>query len=263
MKTAFGICLQYFIPMRREDSDRSEMVSQILFGETFRITSESKQGKFALIKADIDGYEGWIDTRTIRYMDEKTYFHYTGLQPLILHKNVSMTSSSPGYPPLKAGAGSTFRPENGMLLPDLDMYTIPPDLTQGSATEKRSRLMTFSEHFISVPYLWGGRSDAGTDCSGLVQNLFRQAGIPLPRDASQQALTGKTLSFISEARPGDLAFFDNEDGVIVHTGIIMDNHKIIHASGRVRIDKIDHQGIYSGEDSKYTHKLRVLKNVID
>jgi gamma-D-glutamyl-L-lysine dipeptidyl-peptidase len=113
--------------------------------------------------------------------------------------------------------------------------------------------------WLNAPYQWGGRSVFGVDCSGFTQIIFRQLGIKLMRDAYQQAESGEMVNFISEGRCGDLAFFDNDDKKIVHTGILLGNDEIIHASGRVRIDKIDHYGIFNTEKNSYSHHLRMIK----
>ena len=133
---------------------------------------------------------------------------------------------------------------------------------QNSAKD-RNTLIETALSYTGTPYLWGGRTTFGIDCSGFTQMVYRMNGIYLPRDASQQAKKGTTLSFLEECQPGDLAFFDNAEGAIVHVGIVMEDYKIIHASGRVRIDTLDHSGIYNEELGKHTHKLRVLKSLID
>ena len=139
------------------------------------------------------------------------------------------------------------------------MYNGP---LQNSAKD-RNTLIETALSYTGTPYLWGGRTTFGIDCSGFTQMVYRMNGIYLPRDASQQAKKGTTLSFLEECQPGDLAFFDNAEGAIVHVGIVMEDYKIIHSSGRVRIDTLDHSGIYNEELGKHTHKLRVLKSLID
>ena len=116
--------------------------------------------------------------------------------------------------------------------------------------------------YVNAPYLWGGRTPFGIDCSGFTQMVYKINGYKLLRDAAQQATQGEALSFIEESQPGDLAFFDNSDGQIVHVGIIMKDNYIIHAHGKVRIDRLDQTGIYNVETNKYTHKLRVIKKII-
>ena len=116
--------------------------------------------------------------------------------------------------------------------------------------------------YLNAPYLWGGKTPFGIDCSGFTQMVYKLNGYKIHRDASQQALEGEPLSFIEESEVGDLAFFDNDEGNIIHVGIIMENNYIIHASGKVRIDRLDHLGIYNPELKKHTHKLRVIKKII-
>jgi len=114
---------------------------------------------------------------------------------------------------------------------------------------------------LNAPYLWGGRSPLGIDCSGFTQLVYRMSGFNLLRDASQQATQGEVLSFIEEAEQGDLAFFDNSEGAITHVGIIMNDNYIIHAHGKVRIDRLDQSGIFNVEKHQHTHKLRMIKKV--
>ena len=126
---------------------------------------------------------------------------------------------------------------------------------------KKSEIVHKAFLFLNTPYLWGGKTPFGIDCSGFTQLVYKLCGHTLLRDAKDQATQGEVLSFIEESEPGDLAFFDNEEGVITHVGIIMQDYFIIHASGKVRIDVLDHSGIYNTDTKKHTHKLRVIKRI--
>jgi len=116
--------------------------------------------------------------------------------------------------------------------------------------------------FLNVPYTWGGRTHFGIDCSGFTQAVFRLQGINLLRDTSLQVEQGYAVNSLRDTKLGDLAFFDNTEGRVVHVGIMLNNEKIIHASGRVKIDKIDEKGIYSEELKRYTHQLRTVRRVL-
>ena len=126
---------------------------------------------------------------------------------------------------------------------------------------KKEKLVENALMYLNAPYLWGGRSPLGIDCSGFTQIVYRLQGVDLPRDAYQQADVGTTLSFVEESEAGDLAFFDNNEERITHVGIILENNHIIHASGKVRIDRIDQQGIFNKELGTHTHKLRLIKSI--
>lgn len=115
--------------------------------------------------------------------------------------------------------------------------------------------------YLNAPYQWGGKSPFGIDCSGFTQMVYRLAGYQLKRDASQQVMQGKTVA-LSDAQVGDLAFFTNEAGRITHVGLMLDNNRIMHASGKVRIDTLDEQGIIHHETKQYTHQLNIMKRII-
>ena len=116
--------------------------------------------------------------------------------------------------------------------------------------------------FLNTPYLWGGKTPFGIDCSGFSQMVYRINGYQLNRSAEEQSQQGDALSFIEESEPGDLAFFDNNEGVIDHVGIILKDNYIIHVNGEVRIDRIDHTGIFNTDKRLYSHQLRVIKKII-
>ena len=153
--------------------------------------------------------------------------------------------------------------------PNLKEFSIHQDVIPHSGNisyrkpaNVRKLLIDQALKYFNAPYLWGGRSPLGIDCSGFSQIIYKMIGVAIPRDATQQVHCGTALSFLEEARPGDLAFFDNEDGQIVHVGIIWEKHKIIHASGKVRIDNVDQFGIFNVDTKRYTHQMRVMKRII-
>ena len=258
----FGICEYAYLPLRAGMSHRSEMVSQVLFGEVFEIVA--RHSDWTKIRLLHDNYTGWIESVTISafvcenheasYVDE----HYVVRDvPTMMIKN----EKNQMFIPKGSLLPKSVLESHSFNIGDNNYYVLS-DLTERTETDIRSSIIREAEDLIETPYLWGGRSQWGIDCSGFVQLVYRLSGLLMPRDASEQAKLGNTMSFISEAKPGDLAFFDNEEGNIVHVGIVYSPNEIIHASKKVRIDRIDHNGIYNDELKKYTHQLRVMKNVI-
>ncbi len=247
-----GIALQGYIPVRKDPFERAEMVTQVLFGETVQI--EDEEGAWLYVKLHKDGYEGWIDRKCIEISTEIPEQEY-----IVTRRNIRIRNITDNHPVvLPIGAAIPAVSEGNFVLGN-KQYLI----TEIKALAKPGSI-EFPEIFgevISIPYIWGGRSGFGFDCSGLTQFLCRMAGHEIPRDASEQSAIGKTLSFLEEAVTGDLAFFDNPEGMIHHVGMMIETDRIIHASGRVRIDRIDQQGIYNEQLGRYTHKLRVLKRI--
>lgn len=258
----FAICYNTFIPLRAEPSEKSEMVSQVLFGEQVEILKIDKISGFAHIKNLFDNYEGWCNNSSLYPLAENSLESLKRKKTRITTEILTSLVAEDGQNCLYLGAGSTvFLNENGYTEVKGVLYSLPSSLNLSEAYNEPGKIPLSAKKFINIPYLWGGRSSFGTDCSGFVQNVFKQAGITLPRDARQQADCGKIISFVDEALPGDLMFFDNKEGIITHTGIYLGSKQIIHASGKVKIDSIDHQGIFSKEEGRYTHGLRVIRRI--
>ena len=258
-----GICFQAFIPMRKEPDERSEMTSQVLYGESFTILENRNGLNYSLVQLDHDNYEGWVDSKCITPLTENDK-NYLALADKEITHNISSSLKSSKTPfPLIIGCGSTVRHKEKKVI-DLteNEYSYTENIDKILPDNLRLNLIKFGQNLIGIPYLWGGRSGFGLDCSGLCQNLFKQVGIIIPRDSGLQSAIGETIN-IEESQAGDLAFFENQNGKIVHVGMIIGQNLILHASGKVRIDKIDSQGIFSNEMNKYTHKLRVIKKIVD
>jgi hypothetical protein len=237
-------CALTYIPIRKEPSHLSEQISQLIFGEVATVIKSENDWHF--IQTEFDNYQGWIEKKvSIPYKKEAF--------EIVLNKSMLMQIEFGGNLMIPIGAILQFNKNRFLSMNGITYDIILNDLT----TE--SDLMEIIREFIGTPYLWGGRTIYGTDCSGFSQIVMKCMGINLPRDASEQAQTGKKVDNLNNARQGDLAFFENEDGKIVHVGIILKDGLIIHASGSVRIDKLDKTGIFNETLNNYTHKLSVVK----
>ena len=252
----FGICNLANIPLRFEPNDRSEIVSQVLFGEHFIVLEKTKQ--WAQIKLHYDDYIGWIDIKQFQDISESEYNQLSS-ETIILSSDLVeyITTEDNLLMPIPLGASLSFLSHN-----DINTEGYIFEGMKVSGVKPKSNLLNTAFLYLNAPYLWGGKTPFGIDCSGFTQMVYKLNGYKLYRDASQQAMQGEALSFIEECEPGDLAFFDNEEGNIIHVGIIMNDNYIIHASGKVRVDRLDHLGIYNAEQNRHTHKLRVIKKVI-
>lgn len=246
----YGICNLSIVPLRAEPSDMSELVSQVLYGEHFKVLEQRK--KWSKIRIAFDKYEGWIDNKQYLEITEDIYKAKDN-EELVLSSNlVEFISDETQLMPIPIGA----------VLNSLSLLSHEHDGATVSGILSKENIVKTSYMYLGAPYLWGGKTPFGIDCSGFTQMVYKLNGYKLLRDASQQATQGEALSFIEESEPGDLAFFDNEEGNIIHVGIIMENNYIIHAHGKVRIDRIDHSGIFNVETNRHTHRLRVIKKVI-
>lgn len=252
----FGICILANIPLRFEPSDKSEIVSQVLFGEHFSVIEGT--AKWSKIVLHYDNYEGWIDNKQFKEISENQYNQLSNDSVILSSDLIEyITASNNFLMPIPLGASLNFLNHNQI---NSENYTFEGIKTSG--IKDKSNLINTAFLYLNSPYLWGGKTPFGIDCSGFTQMVYKLNGYKLLRDASQQANQGEALSFIEESEVGDLAFFDNDEGNIVHVGIIMNDNYIIHASGKVRIDRLDHLGIYNAELNKHTHKLRVIKKIV-
>jgi len=257
MNTAIN--LLSVIPMRKEPSHRSEMVSQLLFGEYVEIM-EAEQN-FVRAKCQYDGYTGWVQANQLTIAQEtfstETYIG-TWLQEIQVNgKTIHAPMGSPIFSTKEEQVVYIGNTEIRYLSSDNNSYW---DSSGKKLTQ--SNLELLYRNFLDSPYLWGGKSVFGIDCSGFVQQVYKMLGIKLLRDAYLQAEQGVLVDKLHQTQLGDLAFFKNENGNIVHVGIILERNQIVHASGNVRIDMLDDDGIINSETGKRTHQLCVIRRML-
>lgn len=247
----YGICNLSIVPVRSQPAHSSEICTQLLYGESFKVLEE--RGKWSRIHIAFDSYEGWVDNLQFIKIDEAAYeqlYSSPGIYSADLIEFLVDESGKLTAIPL--GADLSF---NAQLNNKFDGHTI-------SGKKEKSDLVATALLYLNTPFLWGGKTPFGIDCSGLTQMVYKLNGHSILRDSAQQARQGEALSFIEESEPGDLAFFDDAEGTINHVGIMMKDNYIIHVHGKVRIDRIDHSGIFNSELKKHTHQLRVIKKII-
>ncbi len=253
-----GITFFSIVPIRREPTNTGEMVSQLLFGETFDIVEQTE--KWIKIITHWDHYTGWIDSKMFIEISEKELEASisnpktitTPICTKIMDEQTGYTQLIPAGSVMynfDIGKQRTFFLSKSFFVKDYDHLL------------QDSNIINIAKQFMNAPYLWGGRTYFGIDCSGFSQLVYKLKGEPLPRDAKDQAMKGESVNMVHEVKPGDLAFFDNEEGEIIHVGILIDSHTIIHASGCVKIDRFDQQGIYDVTQGKYSHTLRMIKRI--
>ena len=244
-----GICNLSIVPVRIVDSDKSEMINQLIYGDIIEILEEKE--KWVKIKSLYDDYIGWVD--------KKQYFK--------IEDNIKLDLNKPVYSIdlvefIENNNNELITIPIGSDISNISLMNHKFDGKTISGKNNRNSIVNTALSFLNSPYLWGGKTPFGIDCSGFTQMVYKINGYKLYRDAKEQANQGETLSFIEESEAGDLAFFNNDQGDIIHVGIILQNNHIIHASGKVRIDRIDHSGIYNNDLNKHTHSLRYIKKII-
>ena len=267
----FGVCVHSIVPVRSEPSHQSEMVTQILFGELYRVME--MESNWIRVQLVYDQYEGWISSLQGKLIDEPEFIRLFGAETAVTADLVQLVSnetiksvfpvplgsSLPGYEDQRIQVGKEIFFYEGQIS---DTAILERALTPLDRMQAKNNIVKDAMFYLHAPYLWGGRSPFGIDCSGLVQMAFKFKKVKLLRDATQQSTQGEVVSLLAEAEPADLAFFDNEEGIITHVGLLIDRFRILHCSGKVRIDPIDHEGIYDETLQKYTHKLRLIKRII-
>jgi len=255
----YATCQIALAPLRAHPSDKSEMVSQLLFGETVEVTAQKDTWRH--VTCSWDGVNGWVDSRQIKRLTPAEYDAYR----LDFSMSLSLVEglmAADHFIPLTLGAVLPLYDGLRCHLGEQLFQFSGPVVTPGKIKADGDWMVKVARRYLHAPYLWGGRSPFGIDSSGLTQMVYKMAGIRLLRDAHQQVTQGRTVDFTEQCQAGDLAFFDNGKGDVIHVGIVLTDCNILHASGKVRIDKVDHFGIFNQETNRYSHQLRIVKRLL-
>lgn len=243
----YAVCCVPVAHVRLVADHRSEMKSQLLFGEMVAVTDTATKG-WAKVICKADGYEGWCQLAQLREVDN------------VLYKSPDFSLTADWVNEILY-KGKTMQLPLGCLINAADSTVVFSGARwqPSNAITDEATIKSIAFKFLNTAYLWGGRSVFGIDCSGFAQGVYKFLNVPILRDAYLQATQGKLVNFLQEAHCGDLAFFDDENGDIVHVGILLNEGEIIHASGKVRIDRIDNAGIVNTDTGERTHHLRIIK----
>ncbi len=258
---SYVICPVSIVPIRNTSSNKSEMISQLLFGELAEVL-ETKGRQWARVRCAWDNFVGWVAANQIKAITpteferfRRDYAYSLELFHTLLANNhcvpIVMGAQLPGFDGMRFKLDDSYFTFSGQAV-------FPDHIEQSPEF-----IIKIVRKYLYAPFLWGGRSPMGVDASGLVQMAFKLAGVSMPREAEQQVYLGTAVDFVEQSRPGDVAFFENKAGRIAHCGIILPGNEIIHAYGSVRIDTLDHFGIYNREQARYTHRLRVVKRILN
>lgn len=250
-----AICYLSVAPVRKTPSDTAEMVTQLMFGDLCNIIGVTEDGNWLNIRIEFDGYEGWVDPKQLKLLEEVVYLRYLTEEPHYLLEGPVRIAFQNHFAHLSLGSYLP-RYEKG----DFEVRQKRIPVTGQVGLAKKTDIIAIADMFLGVPYLWGGKSQFGIDCSGLVQQVFKVCGKTLPRDAYEQATCGDDVAF-ENLKAGDLAFFKNEEGKVNHVGIVMDFSNIIHAHGKVRIDLLDKKGIFNTNKKYYSHQFAFAKRI--
>ncbi len=245
-----AICNLGIVPLRAEPCHTSEMVSQILYGEMYQILEERKH--WSRIRTSFDAFEAWIDNTQVEKLSNEDYLRLNSEESALSADLIEYVTTKNQLMPIPMGS----------VLNCVEFFSHKHNGHKTSGQRPKKNLLETAFLYLNAPFLWGGKTPFGIDAGGFTQMVYKLNGLRLSRNAVGQASQGESLSFIEESEPGDLAFFDDADGKINHVGIMMSDNFIIHADGKVRLDRIDHSGIYNTDLRRHTHQLRVIKKII-
>lgn len=256
----FGVCRLSIVSVRKDPQDVSEQITQLLFGDHYEVVEKTIDSKWLKIRIYFDQYTGWIDAKQHQPIT-KEYFNYINNSEYKITTDITSTLLF-NKSQLTVLLGSIIPISTAELFKMEEQFAFNGETKNLGQKREFEYVKTIAQKYLNAPYLWGGKSPFGIDCSGFTQVVYKIAGYHLLRDAWQQSTQGKPIGKITEAKPGDLAFFLNKDGKIIHTGIFLGGDKIIHASGKVRIDTLTYEGIINQETKTLTHNLSHFRRIL-
>lgn len=255
----FGVCRLSIVPVRGEAADKAELVTQLFFGEHYEVVSVSKDKKWLKIQIHFDQYEGWIDAKQ-HHSITKEHFDYINRADFKITTDIT-TSILYNKNPLTIVMGSIIPISGSELFKMEEQFAFNGESKSMGLKRDAEFLKITAQKYLNAPYQWGGKSPFGIDCSGFIQMVFKINGYKLFRDASQQTKQGKLIQ-VKDAEQGDLAFFKSKEDKITHVGMILADSKIIHASGKVRIDHFNEEGILNSDSKVYSHQLASIRRIL-
>ena len=247
----YGICALSIVPVRADKSLTGALTTQLLYGDLVKVLEHKK--KRSKIRTYPDKIEGYVDSRQLHPLSKKEF------EKLLKRKTTKYCGDLVAFVASEAHQLLPIVLGSNINALSLLRHNYEGEILNGKPSKKR--LVDIALNYLNAPYLEGGKTPFGIDAAGFIQMVYRLSGYQLPRTVAEQAKEGEALSFIEESKPGDLAFFDNDEGEIYHVGIILEDNHLIHAYGKVRLDRIDHTGIFNRDENRYTHTLRVIKSL--
>lgn len=260
LKRAYGVCALSVVPVRMEPSNKSEVGTQLLFGDLLIIHQVSDDVKWALVEVVSDGYKGWVDVLQIIQVGEEYFIEYQKLKWPVCKELIGLVQGMGKFFPIVMGSTLPFY-NDGTVIIGKDIYRFQGEVLFVQSNPNYRFLESVAKYYIGAPYMWGGKSHFGIDCSGFTQQVLKMTGFDVPRDAYLQAECGESVDY-SNRMPGDLVFFHNAHGKVIHVGILLEENRIIHASGEVRIDVLNETGILNTSKNLYSHKLHSIKRIL-
>lgn len=256
----YGVCRLSVVPIRAEASDKTELTTQLLFGDHYEVIEASKDKKWLKIRTNFDQFDGWMDAKQ-HHPVSHDYYEYLNRAEFKITTDVTASILYNKSPQIIL-MGSMIPISSSELFKMEEQFAFNGEAKNLGQKREYEYLRSVAVKYLNAPYLWGGKSPFGIDCSGFVQMVFKICGYRLFRDSWQQANQGKSFKDIEQGKPGDLVFFKNQEGKVNHVGIMLDGDRIIHASGRVRFDHLNEEGILNLETKIYSHQFSHIRRIL-